>query len=149
MRRNFLYTTLTAAVMMPAVLFAAPVDAINKDGKSLALKGFDAVAYFTESRPVEGSAQFTHRWMDGTWRFSSAANRDLFAADPAKYAPQFGGYCAWAVSNNHTAPIDPQAWKVVDGKLYLNYSKGVQAKWSKDIPARISAGEKNWPALHK
>jgi hypothetical protein len=87
--------------------------------------------------------------MDGTWRFSSAANRDLFAADPAKYAPQFGGYCAWAVSNNHTAQIDPQAWKIVDGKLYLNYSKGVQARWSKDIPARISAGEKNWPALHK
>lgn len=150
MRRNLFCVTLAAATIVPLSLFSAtPVDSINKNRSGLALKGFDPVAYFTEGRPTEGSAQFSHHWMGATWLFASAANRDLFSADPAKYAPQFGGYCAWAVSNNYTAQIDPQAWNVVNGKLYLNYSKGVQESWSKDIPGRISAGEKNWPSLHK
>jgi len=73
----------------------------------------------------------------------------LFAADPAKYAPQFGGYCAWAVSRNYTADIDPAAWKIVGGKLYLNYSKGVQQKWETDVTGNLSKAEANWPKLHK
>ncbi len=128
---------------------AAAVDPVNRDGKGLALKGYDAVAYHTDGRPLEGSAQFTHSWMNATWRFASAEHRDAFAAEPTRYAPQFGGYCAWAVSKGYTANVDPQAWKIVDGKLYLNYSKGVREKWEKEQDARIRAGEKNWPGLHK
>ena len=86
--------------------------------------------------------------MGATWRFASAKNRDAFAAMPAKYAPQYGGYCAWAVSLGYTASTDPEAWKVVDGKLYLNYSKGVQRQWVDDGPRTlIKAGDKNWPDL--
>ncbi len=101
------------------------VDAVNKDGKSVAIKGYDAVAYFRQGAPVKGSPAFKQQWMGATWLFSSAEIRDLFAADPDKYAPRYGGYCAYAVSEGHTASIDPEAWKIVDGKLYLNYSKGI------------------------
>lgn len=133
---------------LAAVAFAQ-VDAVNKDRQGVALSGYDAVAYFAAQQPVRGTEEFTHKWMGATWRFASAANRDKFAAEPARYAPQFGGYCAWAVSKNYTAPIDPAAWKIVDGKLYLNYNRKVQEQWQKDLPARIAAAEKNWPTLHK
>ncbi len=114
---------------------------------SVAIEGTDPVAYFKEGRVREGSKQFSHKWKGANWRFSNAANRDAFAASPEEYAPQFGGYCAWAVSQGYTAKIDPEAWKIVGGKLYLNYSKGVQAKWAQDIPGNIAKGEKNWPAV--
>jgi hypothetical protein len=85
--------------------------------------------------------------MGAQWRFASAANRDAFSADPGKYAPQYGGYCAWAVSQGYTAEIDPDAWRVESGKLYLNYSKSVQATWAKDVPGNIAKGDRNWPEL--
>ena len=81
--------------------------------------------------------------------FASAANRDEFAKAPEKYAPQFGGYCAYAVAQGHTASIDPEAWRIVDGKLYLNYSKGVQKKWEVDVSGFIKQGKENWPKLKK
>lgn len=124
----------------------APAYAIfAKDG--LAIAGADPVAYFTQSDYVPGSDEFTHDWEGATWRFTSAENRDLFAAQPEEYAPQYGGFCAWAVSQGYTASIDPTAWKIVDGKLYLNYSAGVQRKWSKDIPGNIAKADQNWPAV--
>ena len=86
--------------------------------------------------------------MGATWYFACAENRDRFAADPERYAPQYGGYCAWAVAHGYTAKIDPEAWKIVDGKLYLNYSKDVQADWAEDIPGNISKGDANWPKIH-
>ena len=92
---------------------------------------------------------FTFKWRGALWRFVSAADRDAFAASPEKYAPQFGGYCAWAVSQGYTADIDPNAWKVVNGKLYLNYDKEVQKKWEANQAANISAAEVKWPALLK
>lgn len=138
-----------ALVFLAAPLFAAAVDPVNKSRDNVALKGHDPVAYFTESKPVKGSAEFTHTWNGATWRFASAANRDTFAKDPAKYAPQFGGYCAWAVSKNYTADVDPEAWKIVGDKLYLNYSKSVQRMWEKELYDRIQSAEKNWPGLHK
>jgi len=149
MRRSLLQSLLALEILVGPSVAAKQVDPVNKDGKGVAIKGYDPVAYFTEGKPVAGTLEFTHRWMDATWRFASAANRDKFAADPAQFAPQFGGYCAWAVSNNYTAPIDPQAWKIVDGKLYLNYNKSVQEQWSRDLHERIRAGEQNWPGLHK
>lgn len=114
---------------------------------SLAVGGHDPVAYFTEGRPVKGDRQFSLRHLGAEWRFASAANRDAFAAAPEKYAPQYGGYCAWAVSQGYTASGDPQFWKVVDGKLYLNYDASVQKKWEVDIPGFITKADKNWPAV--
>ena len=115
--------------------------------RDAAIHGYDPVAYFSEGRPVEGSADFTFDWMDANWRFASAANRDAFAAEPEKYAPQYGGYCAWAVSQGYTARIDPDAWRIVEGKLYLNYSRSVQRRWERDIPGHIAKAESNWPGI--
>ena len=136
-------------VLVPAGFAKDPVDPVSKTDEGLALKGYDPVAYYKQGQPVKGSAQYSRQWMQATWWFSSAENRDLFAADPAKYAPQFGGYCAWAVSKNYTAPTDPEAWKIVDGKLYLNYNKDIQKKWEQDLAKRIEDAHKNWPDLHK
>ena len=98
---------------------------------------------------MKGSLEFQQQWTGATWLFADAGNRDLFAADPNKYAPRYGGYCAYAVSEGHTANIDPEAWRIVDGKLYLNYSKGVQKKWERDRESRIQTADKNWPTLHR
>ena len=112
-----------------------------------AAEGYDVVAYFRDSKPVEGNSDFSHEWSGVKWRFSSAENRDLFAADPEKYAPQYGGYCAYAVSQGYTASVVPEAWSIVDDKLYLNYSKGVRSIWEKDIPGYIDGANKNWPGI--
>ena len=127
----------------------AKVDPVNADKKGVALEGYDPVAYFTDARAVKGDSKLSQSWGGATWLFATAAHRDAFAQAPEKYVPQFGGYCAYAVSEGYTAKIDPQAWKVVDGKLYLNYSKSVQETWQKDQHRRIAAAEKNWPALHR
>jgi len=113
----------------------------------LAVDGTDVVAYFTEGRPVAGDPAFTHDWRGVTWRFASAANRDAFAAEPERYAPQYGGYCAWAVSEGYTASTVPEAWRIVEGKLSLNYPRRIQRRWERDIPGRIAAGDANWPAV--
>ena len=149
MRRRIALTTL-ALVLGSGALFAKdPVDPLNLDRNSLAIKGYDPVGYFEQNRPVKGSPNFTHQWNGGTWQFESARSRDLFISNPDKYAPQYGGYCAWAVSNNYTATIDPEAWKIINGKLYLNYSKSVQKMWEPDAANRIRAADRNWPGLHK
>ncbi|MBY0505924.1 MAG: hypothetical protein K2X03_18555 [Bryobacteraceae bacterium] len=122
---------------------------VNQDSAHVAIRGYDPVAYFTSGQPAKGQSQFEHTWMDAKWLFTSAANRDAFAAAPEKFAPQFGGYCAWAVSNNYTAPVDPTAWKIVDGKLYLNYNADVQKKWAEGMAERIEKGHQNWPKLHR
>ena len=112
-----------------------------------AIEGYDPVTYFTEGKPVEGSSAHTYEWKGATWKFASRENRDSFAASPRKFAPQYGGYCAWAVSQGSTASIDPEAWRIVDGKLYLNYSKSIQKRWVQDIPGNIAKGDANWPKI--
>jgi hypothetical protein len=112
-----------------------------------AIRGYDPVAYFTESRPVKGSDEHVYEWKGARWRFSSAANRERFAAAPEKYAPQYGGYCAYGVAQNYAVSIDPQAWSIVEGKLYLNYSRSVRETWNKDIPGYIRKADANWPAV--
>ncbi len=112
-----------------------------------AIRGYDAVAYHKRERPVKGSSSFTAQWNGATWRFANAENRDDFIADPEKWAPQYGGYCAWAVSNNATASTDPDAWSLVDGRLYLNYSLSVRQRWGQDIPGNIARGDANWPGV--
>jgi YHS domain-containing protein len=143
-----IFVSILAIVLAAAGLSGdGPVKQVNTDATGLALHGYDPVAYFTEGRPVEGSARFEHRWNGATWRFASAANRDRFSATPDAYAPQFGGYCAWAVSRNYTADTDPQVFDVVNGKLYLNYSKLVQLRWKVDREGNIRKADQNWPRL--
>jgi len=115
----------------------------------LAVGGYDPVAYFTSGKPVEGSNAFEHRYKNATWRFSTAENLAAFKADPDKYAPQYGGYCAWAAAQGRTAKGDPKAWKLVNGKLYLNYDASIQKKWEADIPGFIAMADANWPAILK
>jgi YHS domain-containing protein len=140
---RILIAVLISLVISPALAQKPPVYA---DGSG-AIQGYDPVAYFTDSRPVRGSEQFTHRWNGATWRFASAENRDRFAAAPEKYAPQYGGYCAFGVASGYAVKIDPQAWSVVDRKLYLNYDKSVQAKWQRDVPGYIGKADANWPKV--
>ena len=131
-----------------ATAMAGKVDPVYEHG-GLAIRGYDPVAYYQQSAPVKGSSQFSFQWQGANWLFASAENRDRFQAEPERYAPQYGGYCAYAVSKGRTASIDPEAWKIVDGKLYLNYSKGVQKKWEQDVPGNIVKANRNWPDLHK
>ena len=127
-------------------LSARAADPVYAKG-GLALGGFDPVAYFTDAKPVKGKAEFETTWNGARWRFASAEHRDSFQADPARYAPQFGGYCAYGVSKGHKAPTEADAWRVVDGKLYLNYNKDVQRLWEKELPTVIGEAEKQWPAV--
>lgn len=112
-----------------------------------AIDGYDPVAYFTRGLPTPGRSEFTHEWQGAQWRFASAEHRDRFAADPARYAPQFGGYCAYAVSENYTAKTDPQAWSLVDGRLYLNFDAEVAKLWNDTREERIRKAEQNWPGV--
>jgi len=138
-------TGLAAAPLLfrPAM---AQTNAVYASG-GVAVDGTDVVAYFTQAAPVAGDPGITHEWRGVTWRFATAANRDSFAANPERYAPQYGGYCAYAVSEGYTASTVPEAWKIVDGKLYLNYSRRIQRRWEKDIPGRIAAADQNWPGV--
>lgn len=113
----------------------------------LAIRGYDPVAYFESERAVEGNERFSYDWMGATWRFASQEHRARFADDPSAFAPQYGGYCAWAVADGGTAPVDPHAWKIVEGKLYLNYSPRIQRKWLRDVPRHIAKADANWPRL--
>ena len=119
----------------------------NVDSSGLALQGYDPVAYFTDKQPVRGKPEFTARHEGATYRFASAANRDAFATAPAKYAPQYGGYCAFGLASGYKAPVEPDAWTVVDGKLYLNYNRSVRSRWSTDIPGFIRKADANWPTV--
>lgn len=112
-----------------------------------AIKGYDAVAYFNAGKPVKGDSRYAYSWKGANWLFASQQNLDLFKASPDKYAPQYGGYCAYGTADGHKAPIDPQAWTVVNGKLYLNYSASVKAMWMKDQPGYIKKADQNWPGI--
>ena len=113
----------------------------------IAIDGTDPVAYFTVNAPVPGSSEFTYEWGGATWQFSSAENRDLFVSNPEAYAPQYGGHCAWAVAQGYTAPTEPDAWSIVDGKLYLNFNRSIQTRWERDISGNIAKGDSNWPEV--
>ena len=113
----------------------------------LALSGYDPVAYFTDGRPVAGRREYELEWDGATWRFASAEHRDLFRAEPERYAPRYGGYCAYAVAQGTTASADPENWTIVDGRLYLNYNTEVQRTWKQDIPGYIEKADRNWPKV--
>ena len=144
-------------VVATAILFSMAVPSlaetkseIYKNWRGIAIKGYDPVAYHTDGKPVEGSNHFELKWKDAKWRFASTEHRDLFKANPEKYAPRYGGYCAWAISRGYTASVDPEnAWTIFEGKLYLNYNVEVKEKWAKDIPGNIKKADANWPGVLK
>lgn len=115
--------------------------------EGLAIRGFDPVAYFTVGEPTQGDAQYYYQWQGVTWLFASLENRNKFVTNPEAYAPQYGGYCAWAMASGRAVKTQPQAWSIVDNKLYLNYSRGVQKQWEEDVPGFIQAADKNWPSV--
>ncbi len=143
--KYYIVLALIAAVLL-ALSPAYAVPPVN-NAPGVTLKGYDPVAYFAEGKPVKGSGEYVYQWMGATWHFSSAEHRDLFAKDPEKYAPQYGGYCAYAVSLGSTSDVDPHAWKIVNGKLYLNLNPDVAKIWSQDIPGNITKADRNWPTL--
>lgn len=145
-RRSILAALPVAALLAHAT--RATASAVFAEN-GVAIRGADPVAYHTEGRPVIGRAEFSHAWRGTTWRFASAASRDRFAADPERYAPAYGGFCAWAVAQGYTAPIDPAAWRIVEGRLYLNYDRAVQRRWERDIPGFIRRADAAWPRLER
>ena len=138
---------LAFCIGLAAPFAAGALEPVQQNGDGVAIDGTDPVAYFTDGRAVAGSEQFELAWNGATWRFASAAHREQFRADPERFAPQYGGYCAWAVGHGHTATIDPEAWSIVNGKLYLNYSRDVQTKWTPEKEKWIDAADRNWPRL--
>lgn len=113
----------------------------------LALSGFDSVAYFREGKAVEGNEDFSIKYQGATWQFKDQSNMDAFLLSPESYAPQYGGYCAWAVAHDNTAKGDPEQWHITDGKLYLNYDEDIREKWLKDKKALITTADSNWPRV--
>lgn len=145
--------TLTRRSLLVSAALAAPLVTLTPalaktfmpDG--VAIHGTDPVAYFTEGRSVEGSAAHEVRWNGATWRFASAENAATFEADPARYAPAYGGYCAWAAAQGYLADTDPAAWTIHEGRLYLNANRRIRRRFERDVPGFVRAADANWPDL--
>ena len=123
-------------------LFAQKSPVFEQSGK--AIRGYDPVAYFNEAKPVMGKDELVYIWNNSNWYFSSQQNLDSFKTNPGKYAPQYGGYCAYGLSNGYKAPTSPDAWTIVNGKLYLNYNTQVRESWDKKREERVEKADKNW-----
>lgn len=136
-----------ASLLPPLPAMAAKAEFYTGLLSGTAVGGYDPVAYFKQGRPVKGSSSYSTQWKGATWRFATPENLAAFKADPEAYAPQYGGYCAWAVSQGYTAKGDPNQWTIHDGKLYLNYDAGVRETWSRDIPGNIAKANANWPQV--
>lgn len=135
----------TITINFSLVLFVLiGLSGISCAKNNLAIKGYDTVAYFNKGKAIKGKDLFTFQWHKMTWYFSTKENRDLFSKAPEKYAPQYDGYCAWAMTEARKAQTDPEVWKIVDEKLYLNCSKIAYEKWSRDIAGNIKKADKNW-----
>lgn len=135
-----------------ASIFSGVSNGIAADTSSagnVAIKGYDPVAYFLENKAVRGDQLQNAQWHNLTWYFQSKKHRDLFTTDPEKYAPQYDGFCAWALTESRKAITDPEVWKIVDGRLYLNCSLTAYDKWSRDIPGNINKADANWENLKR
>lgn len=144
--------SLCASVFLSLLLSTSPAQASEDPVytsffSSVALGGYDPVAYFTENRPVEGSDDYSMDYQGAEWHFASAGNLALFQKNPEKYAPAYGGYCAWAVAKGSTAPGDPEYWSIENGRLYLNYNEEVHTKWRASLPHVIADADRQWPAI--
>jgi YHS domain-containing protein len=147
MSRNLPFAVALALVVVPTAAIARTAPVYTGLFGNVALSGYDPVAYFTDGRPVKGDARFKIAWQGAEYRFASADHLARFRATPAAFAPQYGGYCAWAVAHGYTASGDPMVWKIVGGRLYLNYNAEVGRKWAANIPGFIKAANAKWPQL--
>jgi YHS domain-containing protein len=155
LRRIFiaqLVALVSAAITLPAISAQPPYNTLLRDTPAegrgdVAIRGYDTVAYFTQGKAVPGNNAFVTEWMGAKWKFASQQHLDLFKASPDRYAPQYGGYCAYGVSQGYLVKVDPEAWSVIDGKLYLNYDAKVQALWKKDAARYIKLADSKFPAL--
>ena len=143
--RFLLPLALAMAYTVTSVAWAG--EYFEKDG--VAIRGHDPVAYFKDGKPVKGIAEHRFEHRGSTFHFASKASRDALAAEPERYAPQYGGFCAFGMSGGYKAAIDPTAFTVREGKLYLNYNRDVQKQWSADIPGHVNKADRNWPAVAK
>lgn len=146
--RRTALTLIATAVTLPAMPAAAAKPPVFSTRKG-AIRGYDPVAYFTQNAAVKGASDITSTHEGAVFHFATPENKAAFDANPAKFAPQYGGYCAWAVSQGYTASIDPEAFDIRGGKLYLNYSKRIQRKWLGDVAGNIAKGDANWPNVLK
>ena len=142
--KNVLLTALLAVVFVSTT---SAKTLLNVDKSGVGIKGYDPVAYFTDNQPIKGSAQFQIDSNGVTYHFASARSKAVFDANPGKYEPQFGGFCAWAVSQGYTAPIDPNAFQVVNGRVLLQYSLSVRKQFSQDTEGNLRKADANWPAI--
>lgn len=149
---------LAAVTAIALLVGVAPrADAVKNTGREyntlyagLGAKGYDVVSYFTDGTPMAGSPEFTHEYGGVKWQFVSKEHRDLFAANPKKYAPRYGGFCSWGVSQGKLFDVDPvNGWTIRDGKLYLNFNADINSTFSKDAATFIAKADKNWPSLDR
>jgi len=145
MKPILLAIALLLGMVAPAV--AQDKVLVNVDKAGLALQGYDPVSYFSPTGPIRGRRELTASHQGATYRFATAEHRDRFLADPAKYAPQFGGYCGYGASRDYLAPVDPEAFTIMDGRLILQNSKRVLQLWLKDPTGRLASADRNWPGL--
>jgi YHS domain-containing protein len=139
--------TVLLAAFVTANAYSQTTQYSSQNG--VAIKGYDPVAYFTQNKAIVGNSAYTYYWSGSQWQFASQANLDSFKMAPEKFAPQYGGFCAYGCSENHKSPTDPEAFTIVNDKLYLNYNKQVKTLWLKDTTQRIKAADAYWPALNQ
>ena len=147
MKTTLLSLLLATAFIASATASASPL--VNVDSDGVAIKGYDPVAYFTDHKAEKGSASFTSTYQGATYQFNSAAHKALFDGNPAKYAPQYGGFCTYGVSKGDAAPADPTAFNIIDGKLYLQYSPIVRTLFNQDPAGNLKNADANWPKLQE
>ena len=146
---------LLLTIILPSIIYSLGYTSLMAQGNmenvysnsSGAIEGYDPVAYFTEGKPVEGKESITYDWKGATWHFSNEEHKSMFMENPEKYAPEYGGFCAYAVSQGAKAEIDPAAWHIEGGKLYLNNNKDIQEKWMENKKELIKEADKNWKEL--
>lgn len=152
MAANTLRIPCISAFIVTFLVFVGPVLAghggegvtLDTDENGLAIRGYDSVAYFTEGKATRGIDEHQYTWLDATWYFSSARNRALFVANPEKYAPLYGAFCALGVSVHQAVSVDPEAWTIVNGKLYLNYNLEYRDKWQQNKLQNIAKADAVW-----
>jgi len=151
--KQFFAAIALVLMSITTVSAAGPINTLEKSGlfgfkdSGIAIRGYDTVAYWTLGKPVEGSDDYTTEWQGATWKFASEEHLDLFTGNPEKYAPQYGGYCAYGVAQDALVKIEPDQWSIVDDKLYLNYDAKVQRTWKMDIKGYIETADNKIDAL--
>lgn len=136
-----MFTVAVSVLLTSMIANASPV---NVDSNGVAIQGYDPVSYFVNGKPMKGSQEFSAEFGGATYYFSSMEHQAVFKANPEKYIPQYGGYCAYGLAYGSKAPVEVDKFSIVDGKLYLNFNGDIQSRWSKDVPGFIAKANKNW-----